>query len=277
MALVAAIQLLTAPAATVARMIRCLGPALKALGLRTKIQFPEGVNAKTSWRYIRFVGDDRRIWPYIGALSYHLYSTADPYRQRMRDLAVARCIPNGQTEQMGNKLARMYDDLTRGGVSYWSTYGWGGVIEISHDGTSFRRGRYYWPLRQVMHYVRPGAVRVEASCDDESLRALAFVHRGRLTVVLMNDTPPARAQAVTISGLPAGRYGLARTVATGLSVAGKYVFALTAVDRTKATTRDVELTGGAEVGPGPFAGRAGDHPPAGPTLAMMSPWPAVVK
>jgi len=242
MALVAAIQLPTAPAAE--------------------------VKVDTSVRHQTILGWSVNPWgPWVTSWQ----------RDQVLDLAAARGIPNGLTEQMGNKLARMYDDLTRGGVSYWSTYGWGGVIEISHDGTSFRRGRYYWPLRQVMHYVRPGAVRVEASCDDESLRALAFVHRGRLTVVLMNDTPPARAQAVTISGLPAGRYGLARTAATGLSVAGKYVFALTAVDRTKATTRDVELTGGAEVGPGPFAGRAGDHPPAGPTLAMMSPWPAVVK
>jgi len=196
----------------VARMIRTLGPRLKELGLKTRIQFPDGVNAGSSWRYIQFVGDDPRVWPHVAVLSYHLYGATDPFRTQMRDLAVAKGIPNAQTEHMGGKFARLYDDLTKGGVSYWSIYGWGNVIEIGHDGTSVSRGRDYWPLRQVMHYVRPGAVRVEAACDDPSLRALAFVHNGKTTVVLLNDAGASKRQAVTIRHLAAGTYGLCQSV-----------------------------------------------------------------
>lgn len=196
----------------VARMIRTLGPRLKELGLKTKIQFPDGVNAGASWRYIEHVGDDPQVWPYVGVLSYHLYGATDPFRSRMRDLAIARGIPNAQTEHMGAKFSRLYDDLTKGGVGYWSIYGWGRVIEIQHDGTSFRRGQDYWPLRQVMHYVRPGAVRVEATCDDPSLRALAFVHEAGTTVVLLNDGPGSTAQVVTVRPLPPGRYGVCQSV-----------------------------------------------------------------
>lgn len=198
--------------AVVARMIRTLGPRLKALGLRTKVQFPDGVNAASSWRYIQFAGDDPRVWDHVSVLSYHLYGQTDPFRRQMRDLAVARGIPNAQTEHMGRKFSRLYDDLTEGGVSYWSIYGWGGALDLHHDGTSFSRGADYWRLRQVMHYVRPGAVRIGATSDDPSLRVLAFVHKGRTTVVLLNDSGSSKKLTVSVGPLPAGKYGLSQSV-----------------------------------------------------------------
>lgn len=196
----------------VARMIRTLGPRLRQLGLKTKIQFPDGVNARSSWRYIEHVGDDVRVWPYVGVLSYHLYGQTDPFRRQMRDLAAAKGIPNAQTEHMGAKFSRLYDDLTKGGVSHWSIYGWGGVVEIRHDGASLARGRDYWLLRQVMHYVRPGAVRVAAACDEPSLRALAFAGKGGTTVVLLNDARGSKRQTVLVRGLAPGTCGLCQSV-----------------------------------------------------------------
>ena len=196
----------------VARMIRSLGPRLKAAGLRTRIQFPDGVNARSSGRYIQVAGNDPRVWRHVGVLSYHHYGPVDPFRSQMRDLGIAKGIPTAQTEHMGRKFPRLYDDLTKGGTAFWSIYGWGGVIKIRHDGTSFTRAREYWPMRQVMHYVRPGAVRVEAKSDDASLRALAFVRKGAVTVVLLNDGRGARKHTVTVTGLPAGKVGACRSV-----------------------------------------------------------------
>jgi len=60
----------------VARMIKALGPRLRAAGLPTKIEFPEGVNAATSWRYIQQIQNDPDIWKYIGLVTYHLYGDA---------------------------------------------------------------------------------------------------------------------------------------------------------------------------------------------------------
>jgi len=196
----------------VARMIRTLGPRLEAAGLKTRIQFPDGVNARSSWRYIQFAGNDQRVWRHVGVLSYHHYGQVDPFRGRMRDLGIAKGIPNAQTEHMGRKFPRLYDDLTKGGTSFWSIYGWGGAFKIRRDGASFTRAREYWPMRQVMHYVRPGAVRVDAKSDDPSLRALAFVRKGAVTVVLLNDGRGARKQAVTVTGLPAGKVGVCQSV-----------------------------------------------------------------
>ncbi len=190
----------------VARMIRTLGPQLKALGLRTRIQFPDGVSARESWRFITAVKDDPEIWPYIAMLSYHLYGKNDE-RTDIRDFAKARGLPTGQTEYMSLTTAVLYDDLTLGGTSYWGIYAGGSVISPNHDGASFTRKGDYWDFRQVMHYVRPGAVRIEAASDDASLRALAFTHKGRTTAVVFNDLKDSRKQDVVIRGMPVGRYG----------------------------------------------------------------------
>ena len=68
----------------------------------------------------------------------------------------------------------------------------GGAFYLHLDNASFSRGPQYWQYRQVMHYVRPGAVRTEAVSDAPAVRALAFVHKGRTTVVLINNTPPRK-------------------------------------------------------------------------------------
>ena len=195
----------------VGRMIRTLGPQMKKLGLKTTIQFPDGVSAQTTWRFIQALKNDDEVWPYITHLSYHLYGRNNE-RTLIRDFAKARGIPTGQTEYMSQTTEVLYDDMTLADASYWSIYGWGRVLGVNHDGASFKREQCYWNFRQVMHYVRPGAVRVDAASDDDSLRALAFTHEGRLTVVLFNNRRNSKKQDVTISGLPAGRYGICQTV-----------------------------------------------------------------
>ena len=194
----------------VGRMIRTLGPRLKALGLKTRIQFPDGVSAMASWRFIQSLKDDKEVWPHVTMLSYHLYGRNDE-RTKIRDFAQARGIPTGQTEYMNKNTQILYDDLALGGASYWSIYGWGKVLNVEHDGSTFRREGQYWNLRQVMDYVRPGAVRIEATSDEPTLRSLAFAHKGKTTVVLFNNLKGSADQDVTIVGLPPGRYGVCRT------------------------------------------------------------------
>ena len=66
-----------------------------------------------------------------------------------------------------------------------------------------------------MHYVRPGAVRIEAVSDVPAVRPLAFVHRGRTTIVLLNNTPPQQPHSATVRNLPPGDYGISRCIGTG--------------------------------------------------------------
>jgi len=197
-------------APVVARMIKALGPKLEALGLPTRIEFPECVNARASWNYIQSVQNDEELWRYVGVITYHLYGTNDPYRSYIRDFAASKGLPTGQTEYMGLSINHMYDDLTLGGVSYWEVYGqW---IRPNHDKTSFSRGTQHWNFRQVMHYVRPGAVRIQATSSDSALRPLGFKHDSKITAVLLNNTAPHQARTVTLRGLPSGTYGVCQSV-----------------------------------------------------------------
>lgn len=199
----------------VGKMIKTLGPMLQQLGLPTKIQFPEGVSADESWRYIQALQNDAEIWRYIGLITYHLYGKNDA-RPTIRDFAIAKGLPTGQTEYMGLTIHHLYDDLVLGGVSYWEIYGLAGPqpqsIKSHASSASFRGGAHYWDFRQVMHYVRPGAVRVEATSDDPALRVLAFVRNGKTTVVFLNNTPPHQARTVTVNSLPPGVYGVCQSL-----------------------------------------------------------------
>ncbi len=191
-------------------MIKALGRRLEALGLPTKIEFPECISANASWNYLQALQNDADVWRHVGVITYHLYGTNDPYRSYVRDFAVSRGLPTGQTEYMGLTINHLYDDLTLGGVSYWELYGqW---ISPNYDRTSFSRGEEHWNFRQVLHYVRPGAERVKTTSDNPALRPLAFVRDGKMTVVLLNNTAPQQARTATVIGLPPGAYGVCQCV-----------------------------------------------------------------
>ena len=214
--------------AVVIEMTKVLGARMQALGLPTHGQFSDGINTGTTWRYIQAGANDPELWKYVDVLSYHWYGRDRTTMAKIRDFALARGMDTAQSEFMHLTINHLYDDLTIGGVSYWSIYGLGGPGRGGQNyffrlnGTSFSRGRQFWNFRQVMHYVRPGAVRIEAKSDVAALRALAFRHGDRITTVLINKAPfqprgaPRAATppdcAVTLRGLPPGRYGTCSTV-----------------------------------------------------------------
>ena len=201
-------------ASVVAQMIKTLGPQLEAAGLSTRIQFPESISAQVAWNnYIQNVTGDEDVWPYVECLSYHLYGTNDPFRSYIRDLGVSLDVPTAQTEYMNLNMNYFYDDLVLGGVSYWEIYGIGQCFEWNPNNTSFGRIRQYWNFRQVMHYVRPGDVRIQADSDDSNLRVLAFTRDEKTTVVLING---AGSRSVSIHNLPVGMYGVCQSVGGSL-------------------------------------------------------------
>ena len=207
--------------AVVVEMTKVLGERMAALGLPTKGQFSDGVNAAVTWRYIQEAEKDPQVWPFVDVLSYHWYGGKNQDAMaKIRDLARQKRLSTAQSEFMHLTINHLYDDLTIGGVSYWSIYGLGGPgpggqnYHFHLNNTSFNRGRHFWPFRQVMRYVRPGAVRMEAASDAPAVRALAFVHKAKTTVVLINTTAPHRARAVSVRNLPPGRYGVCCSVGT---------------------------------------------------------------
>lgn len=193
----------------VADMMKALVPRMREAGFETAIQFPESINAHVARRYIEQLRGDPQIWDWIGLISYHWYGKDNQTSMvKLSDFATERGLPTAQTEFMNLTIDHLYDDMTLGGTSYWEIYGLATPdyrAALSHvSSATFRGGKWYWRFRQVSHYVRPGAVRIEATSSDEALRCLAFDDGGPVTLVLINTTPPAAERTVTIAGLPAG-------------------------------------------------------------------------
>ena len=201
----------------VARCIRALMPRLRRLGFPTTVQFPESINTGTAQRYIQALRNDSDVWPWIGVISYHWYGTKRDSLPQLRDFAWRHHLPTAQTEFMHLTIDHLYDDLVLGGTSYWEVYGLVGPdYDAALRGVSSRTcrgGNWYWRFRQVSHYVRPGAVRIECMSSDPGLRCLAFDHDGRASVVLINTTAPQAQRSVTVAGLPAGTYGVSHCIA----------------------------------------------------------------
>jgi len=210
-------------------LIKAMGPKFQANGLGTKIALNEGISAQSTWDYILAMQNDAGVWPHVGLLNWHLYGTNDPFRSQIRDFGAARGIPTAMTEFDGAQVTHLMDDLTRGGVSYWHRYhladtsagsvgGGANYFAAPHDGTSFLKNHTYFQFRQFMRYVRPGAVRIDATSSHSALRAFAFERSGSRVVVLVNTS--GQALAATVDGIVPGRYGVSQTVGQSFTELG---------------------------------------------------------
>lgn len=198
------------PVTILADDAKAVGPRFTSQGLGTRVQYAEAVAPQTDWKYIAPVLNDADLWPSIGRISYHNYGTADPYRTYLRDFANARGLTTAQTEMGNPTFDDLYSDLTLGGVSYWEVAYSGNATLTPNPGlTSFTPAAHYFRLRQLLHYVRPGAVRIGATSNDPAIRVLAFTANGATTTIIENTSPAA--QTVTLNGVPSGVYGLSRS------------------------------------------------------------------
>jgi hypothetical protein len=73
-------------------------------------------------------------------------------------------------------------------------------------------------LRHVFHYVRSGAVRIDAVSDDTGFQPLAFVNKDGQPVVVVRNQGGA---PFAVQGLPPGTYGIAYSGSTGADHAAR--------------------------------------------------------
>jgi hypothetical protein len=189
--------------------VKALGPRLISQGLATKTQYAEAVAPLTDWGFISPVLSDSELWKYVGRLSYHNYGTADPYRADIRDFAKSLGITTAQTEMGNPTIDDIFNDLILGGVSYWEVGFSGGETLVASAGdVSWTPSATYYRMRQVLHYVRPGDIRINATSSDTLLRVVSFEKSGAITTVLLdNDT----AKKAVLNNLPPGKYGVSQS------------------------------------------------------------------
>jgi Putative Ig domain len=191
--------------------IKALGPRLLSHGLATTVQYAEAVAPQTDWGYITPVTNDPVMWPYVGRISYHNYGTADPYRSYLRDFASAKGLTTAQTEMGNPTFDDLFNDLTLAGVSYWEVAYSGSSTLVPTGGlTTFTPSATYFRLRELLHYVRPGAVRIGAVSSVPAVRVLAFLQGTAITTVIENTS--SSAQTVNLNGLPPGLYGVSQAL-----------------------------------------------------------------
>jgi hypothetical protein len=176
------------------------------------VQYAECVAPQTDWNYITPVLNDPDMWQWVGRISFHNYGTADPYRSYLRDYGNTRGLTTAQTEMGNPTFDDLYSDLTLAGVSYWEVaYSASATLTPSAGLTGFTPSGTYIRLRQLMHYVRPGALRINALSSDPAQHVLAFLQNGKVTTVIENTS--GSAQTINLSALPPGNYGVSKAIA----------------------------------------------------------------
>jgi hypothetical protein len=192
--------------------IKALGPRLSAHGLAARSQYAEAVAPQTDWNYMTPELNDADLWPFVGRISFHNYGTADPYRVYLRDFAQAKGLTTAQTEMGNPGFDDLFRDLTLAGVSYWEVaYSASATLAPNPGLTGFTPSSTFFRLRQLLHYVRPGAIRIGTATSDPSFHVLAFAQNGQVTTVIENTS--GTAQTVNLSGLTPGNYGLSKAAA----------------------------------------------------------------
>jgi hypothetical protein len=194
--------------------IKALAPRLISHGLATKSQYAEAVAPETDWNFITPVETDSVLWADVGRFSYHDYGTADPYRSYIYNFGLSKGLTTAQTEMGNPTFDDIYNDMVLAGVSYWEV-GYSASTSLASDSglSTFTPSATFFRMRQVIHYVTPGSIRIAATTADSLLHILSYTKAGAITTII--DNTNAASKTVTITGLPAGSYGLSSAMPSG--------------------------------------------------------------
>jgi len=188
---------------------------LAAAGIQPDFIAPSTTSMAAAARYVDEIAAVPGATELLSEIAYHRYrGVSSAALAAITSRASRLGIRTAMLEYIGADVETLYQDLAVGNVSAWQQYtlaftgrdnGGKYLCVVDGDVEICRRTRY---LRQYFHYVRPGAVRIAATIDDPSLRALAFADPdGRVVVVVHLDAP----SDLLLAGLPAGRYGASVT------------------------------------------------------------------
>jgi hypothetical protein len=197
------------------RAMILLGRWMQDQSFVTRFAFPEAMNLQKS---VEYMNELKHEYPqaaaFIGQVTYHIYGKGgNPERNRLRDWARELGVTTAMTEKLAAGPEQLFLDLTEADVSGWQRYAlmWfgekpdnGTYFVINPDYSGFLRSQQYWELRQYFNYIRSGAVRVNITSSDASVKPVAFLSpNGKPVVVILNE---GGEYELLIQGLPAGHY-----------------------------------------------------------------------
>lgn len=71
-----------------------------------------------------------------------------------------------------------------------------GLIYISLDNKSFEMTKRYYATGNFSKYIPFGAKRIDAKCDDDALKALAFCKDDKIIIIVINDTDEEKSVSI---------------------------------------------------------------------------------
>lgn len=102
----------------------------------------------------------------------------------------------------------MYEDFTMLNVTSWqhwlacSHYDYhDGLIYLDIDNQSFEMTKRYYVTGNFSKYIPLGARRVEASCDDVSVRVIAFEYKDTTVLIVINPTSSSKSFTAPFNGM----------------------------------------------------------------------------
>lgn len=218
------------------RLLNVVGRRFRQEGLKTHIFGPEHM-AEWSWgvqqNYVKNVFQNGENTPFLDIYAVHGYvdgvapdyGSAEGWTALKNNISDVYDKPLWMTETSGYaqthegvmELARsMYLALRFGNISawvYWSVSGEpGSEFSIMANGEPTV---LYHASKQYFKYIRPGAIRIDASSNDPEVLTLAFKNssEGSMTLVLINTGEVAKETVLNISPRPA-EFNVYRTSAS---------------------------------------------------------------
>lgn len=148
------------------------------------------------------------VTPYAPSVTTwnHIRTEAARYGKPVWD-SEAYIADEADWPQAMNDVRSLVQGIRYGGVSGWLYAGNIDKAYVTSDGTGLRPGGH--AARHIYRFVRPGAVHVAGSSDDDSVGVVAFDHPGNqcITVVVINDAHSPRSISLCGDGLPATMEG----------------------------------------------------------------------
>jgi hypothetical protein len=205
-----------------ARAVVAAGDRLAAAGYTPDFIAPSTVDRGKAVPLFREMDAVGTASHYLTELSYHCYrDSGRDTRRTIGEYAARRGVPTLMNECWGrmNDYKALHADLELARTSAWQlgpfTGGDGYYLvdpKASPQVTLTPRAKL---IRQYLHYIKPGARRVGASTTDPAMDPLAFVGPDGQWVIVVKADVQGR---VTMSGLPAGTYGITYTTAAEFDV-----------------------------------------------------------
>ena len=202
---------------------RLLGEAIVACAARLEANgfdpvfiAPSNTNMGNAVAYFDRMMDVPGVLPYLHEFSYHRYGGVS--LQNLQAIA-SRAQQYGLTTSMlewwtdGNTYRTLHEDLQVGNNSAWqqaTVRGFFDIDDTNPNNPSFSINSKTSFTRQYFKFVRPGAVRIEATSLEKPFDPLAFINEdGGYVVAVKCD----EGGTLSIGGLPAGTYGVKYTTA----------------------------------------------------------------